>query len=203
MKNFIIVDTWNGEGYSDSKAEIKQFKNELEAAKYCFEAAFEQAELFEINVFPHTDDDGKITAYCYVDSFDVEDQNAGAFHFEEITHPIKGITINPLVNEYFVFETQEEWDEAVKLALDEGDYDEAEKEVLKSNHVNGIYIHMGMAGEGDAAFFQFDFANVTEDELEFEEVGNTIDTEVWIDEEGNRFQVPVEIVRDFTNAIKL
>jgi hypothetical protein len=95
MKKFIIVDTFNGEGYSNSKAEVKEFESLDEAKVYAYNLAnefcgdngslvlTERQVIYGIN----PNDEGDFDDY-------------GAVHFEELPVGIVSVTINPDVNEY-------------------------------------------------------------------------------------------------------
>jgi len=208
MKNFIIVDTWNGVGYSDSNAKVMRFKNSSEAANYCLEAAYEQAKSMGTKCYSHKNDKDVVDAYGYQDSDDEDDDdlNAGAFHFVEVTSQTKGVILNPIVNDFYVMETEEQWKEAIDLAIEKGDCEEDEKERLKSNDADGLYIHSGSGCSGDAQFIELNVSNeiLNQRELEYYSEGtNDTENEVWKHSDGRKFLVPIEIVRDFDNAIEI
>lgn len=95
MKKFIIVDTFNGEGYSNSSAEVKEFASLDEAKVYAYNLANE-----------FCGDNGSLVlterqvVYGINPNDDDEFDDYGAVHFEELPVGIVSVTINPDVNEY-------------------------------------------------------------------------------------------------------
>ncbi len=111
MKKYLIVDTFNGEGYSDSSAEIKEFKTLGDARNYAISQAEKSTDsvdsievldgrvLYGINEDKYSDMDG-------LDRF--EDQ--GAIHFVELLVDTVAISINPTVNEFVQLDKEGEVD---------------------------------------------------------------------------------------------
>ena len=157
MTNFIIIDTWNGEGYTDSTAKIMQFRNKLEAAKHCLERAMEQAEA--IGTIPYSIQENKyidgdeldiVVGYGYHDD---GAENHGAYRYELIDKPIVGIVLNPCLNDYDVIETVKQWDDAIDMAIEKSEAEDEVMEQLLSRQVDGLYVHSG-GSSGDALFFE-------------------------------------------------
>lgn len=101
MKKYLIVDTFNGEGYSDSSAELKEFASLDEAKEFAISQAVKSTDsvdsievlddrvLYGINEDRYSDMEG-------LDRF--EDQ--GAVHFVELLEDTVAISINPTINEF-------------------------------------------------------------------------------------------------------
>ena len=54
MKKYLIIDTWNGEGYTDSNVTLMEFKSVMAVERYCKEMAQHQ-----INAWYGDDEYGK------------------------------------------------------------------------------------------------------------------------------------------------
>jgi hypothetical protein len=120
MKKYIIVDTFNGEGYSNSKAEVKEFESLDEAKVYAYNLANEFCSdngslvLTERQVIYgiHPIDDDEYDSY-------------GAVHFEELPEGIVSVTINPDVNEYTLHDADSDA-EVIEYIKSESDEEELE-----------------------------------------------------------------------------
>lgn len=111
MKKYLIVDTFNGEGYSDSSAEIKEFASLDEAKEFAISQAekltdsvdsievLDDRVLYGINEDKDSDMEG-------LDRF--EDQ--GAVHFVELLEDTVAISINPTINEFVQLDKEGEAD---------------------------------------------------------------------------------------------
>ena len=111
MKKYLIVDTFNGEGYSDSSAEIKEVTSEKVARQYAISQAVKCTDnvdsievlddrvLYGINEDKDSDMEG-------LDRF--EDQ--GAVHFVELLEDTVAISINPTINEFVQLDKEGESD---------------------------------------------------------------------------------------------
>jgi hypothetical protein len=111
MKKYLIVDTFNGEGYSDSSAEIKEFASLDEAKEFAISQAVKCTDnvdsidvlddrvLYGINEDKDSDMEG-------LDRF--EDQ--GAVHFVELLEDTVAISINPTINEFVQLDKEGEAD---------------------------------------------------------------------------------------------
>jgi hypothetical protein len=111
MKKYLIVDTFNGEGYSDSSAEIKEFASLDEAKEFAISQAVKCTDnidsidvlddrvLYGINEDKGSDMEG-------LDRF--EDQ--GAVHFVELLEDTVAISINPTINEFVQLDKEGEAD---------------------------------------------------------------------------------------------
>jgi len=142
MKKYIIIETWNGEGYSDSNAQIMEFEDSNEARMHCIKEAKEQCSYFNVN--------GN-----YVEYFIGED--SGAFSFVLLNEGVIGVVINPMINEFEVVVDEKIWDDRIEFAHLNGSIeedDEEEWEEFMSGNIDRFYVHSG--GEsGDALFIRF------------------------------------------------
>ena len=77
MKKYLIVETWNGEGYSDCNRviEIKEFKNNDQAMHYC-----NILTLTEVDSY----DDYEILMRNNGYTYTVDDDNSGSYQFFEL-----------------------------------------------------------------------------------------------------------------------
>lgn len=98
MKKYLIVDTWNGEGYSEENKilEIKEFASVEEAKAYAKKLALEQ-------VFD--DEDGIVEEDSFVNYLVEED--AGAIHFIELEDDDFGVSILCNINSVEVLKFQD------------------------------------------------------------------------------------------------
>jgi len=90
MKKFLIVDTFNGSGYSDSNAKIKEFLTVEDAKNYAISVACE-----------YTDDIDSIVILDNLIQYDVDggDDN-GAVHFAPLMPLTVAVLIYPMTNEF-------------------------------------------------------------------------------------------------------
>ncbi len=192
MKKYIIIETWNGEGYTDSDAKIMGFKSELEAMNHCIKKAREAAG--EAGKISDPDADACI--------YEIGD-DAGAYHFVEYTEDIIGVVLNPCINDYEVITNKKDWSNALDTANNLGSLEDDELEEWEEfceGKSDRVYVHSGR-GDGDALIISFEDK---EERLEFYEAGDGVEHEVWKDKiTGELYEVPIEIVRDFDNITKL
>ncbi len=197
MKRYIIIDTWNGEGYTDSTAGIYLFENDAKAKEYCLNKAKDQADAMGTIIEQFRGGEG----YRYKGS---DDDDHGAFAFLEVTKPIKGVILSPCVNHYTVIDTQKEWDNQIRIALRDGEYDEDQEALLKSGNAHTVFVHANKM-DNDMFFFELDVNAKVFDEgdLEFDDGGDGVEYEVWKDDDGQLYKIEIQIVRDFANATKV
>lgn len=113
MKKFIIVDTFNGEGYSESKAEIKEFES------------LDDAKVHAINLATEfCGDNGSLvlTEHQVIYGINPNDEDEfedyGAVHFEEFQDDMLAIAINPTVNEFTIIRDAESMEEMEEYLLE-------------------------------------------------------------------------------------
>ena len=109
MKKYLIVDTFNGEGYSDSSAQIKEFASKEEAKEFAINEAKKLTDnvdsleitddrvMYGVNEDKQSDEEG-------LDRF--EDQ--GSVHFVELLDSSVAISIDPTINEFYQFDKESE-----------------------------------------------------------------------------------------------
>jgi len=120
--NYLIVDTWNGEGYSECSAELKHFDSLSDAVKHCVNSAFDC-------IGDEVEIEGKQTisihnGYVQYDTFnDCED--SGAVHYLLIEEDVLAVALFPLINDYEVITSKERLDEVIE-AINEGKEDDVE-----------------------------------------------------------------------------
>lgn len=194
MEKYIIIDTWNGEGYTDSNVKLMGFNSVSEAESHCLAEAKGQADAMGTKCYAINGDDGKVIGYGYED-FDKE--NAGAYQFEKLNSNDVGIVLDPCVNGFEVFDSANDFGDAMDSAYRMADEEDQELiESLQEGNFHGQYIHGVGNDGGDAMFFKLD---VLKSELiEWYDGGDGVEYEVWQDKITKQlFRVPIEIVRDF------
>lgn len=180
---YILVDTWNGEGYSDSRAEIIQAKDYGQALEKAIEKAKQCAGGNKVRVF-----NKKRVQY------DIGD-DSGSIHLLPYEGQY-GLCIFPDVNEFTMLPSEATYTRALnqsaKLCDDKDDVAE-----LKQNGQGTI--HTGIGCEIFQKFSELDF-------LEFDEEGDTdgLTYETWVNTYTHeKYRVPISVERDFANMEKL
>jgi len=141
MKKYIIIETWNGEGYTDSDAKVMEFKDNVHAMMYC------NSKSKELNGVSELIDN----AFFYEDE---KKENSGAYYFEPYTDDIIGVILNPCINDYEIIRSVKEWDKAIVYALMKGDRDDLDSDewgFFNDRTSDRVYIHSG-SESGDALF---------------------------------------------------
>jgi hypothetical protein len=149
MKKYIIVDTWNGEGYTDSSAKVMEFKSDTAAEEYCLIKSKEQADAMGTKCYRIPDDNNNdlTIAYGYTDR---EEEDSGAYSFVPFTKDIIGVILNPCINDFEVVKDIDTWNGSIAAAINNGE-NEDEVAELESGDDDHVFIHSG--GEsGDALF---------------------------------------------------
>ena len=210
---FLIVDTWNGEGYSDSSASVMNFSDVIEASNHARKEATQSCQYME----EHDYDGlymGKVVPSFYMNKENTHDmawtysdgEDAGAVHFTPFDDSTLAVMINPCVNEYEVITDQEELDSMealIKSSSFEIKQDDAE-----------VYgqCHHGIGNDGgDIILLSREMLMPTEcctpeHHLEFDMDGKTdgVEYETWKCKQCNKqYNVPMQIVRDFDNITEL
>jgi len=178
--NYILVDTWNGEGYSESSAEVIQADNYLAAVEVAKQKAIEASgDNGTVRIF------NKNTA-CY----DIDDDN-GAYHIENFEDQY-GICIMPDTNQYQIIGSRVSYLRAIELSIKEAeDKDGWEVEELNENEQGQLHTSKGCEV----------FQKLNEDtELEFYEGGDGVEYEIWQNPHTKQlYRMPIEVVRDYDN----
>lgn len=114
LKQFIIIETWNGEGYSDSTAGIESFQSVGEVKKYCFERAINSVDINSIGEVHSFLSNKNYTSYTICEGEEdkngiYEYEDSGKYLFLEYTGQY-AVVINPLLNESRVIYTKNEFE---------------------------------------------------------------------------------------------
>lgn len=129
---YLFIETWNGEGYSESKSEIIETENPLQLAKSKANEAKGDfgALLIEKNVVRYSDGDN------FEDS-----ENYGAVHFMEYPENLLAVLIEPDFNGYQLLTNQEDLDSIIDYIKENSEEYEQEEEVFGFHHTdNGSLI---------------------------------------------------------------
>jgi len=196
-KKFIIVDTWNGEGYSDSSHEIIEANNINEVHDYCMGRAQEC-----ISIDDGALEDNKGESFGWV-RYQIDD-DYGCIHWEYLSEDAIAVCLNPMVNEYWMVESQIDLQEMMKLIEENSEEDFEDEAIIGGYHHNGL-------GDGDLTIQLIDSdidKSISHPEdtpsiyngegIVFHDSGDGISWEIWREEKTDKlFRVPIEIVRDF------
>mgnify|MGYP005986691725 CR=1 FL=1 len=152
MKKYIVIDTWNGEGYSsENGTQIKIFDNEIDAQRYAELEAQSQlalpvsARLENEKVTIHQENG--ITSFCYeIGRNGYEDH--GSYQVHEIKRCEKGkfpfaVMIKPNINEAEILTLDEYLKTIESLELDfKCYYGPAEKEdyFYEGDHMGDLFV---------------------------------------------------------------
>lgn len=138
MKKYIVIDTWNGEGYSsENGVEIEQFQNKKLAFKHAYKRALENAD----------GDKKYVERYENTYSFLSYDDNHGSYQVWE-TKGVYAIMIQCNVNEITML-TKEEYEEKIKW-LDEQYGDDLED--YSDTDENGDKFYCSLVDDYDYQF---------------------------------------------------
>jgi hypothetical protein len=114
MQNYVIAETWNGEGYSfQNKAYLKQFESDEQAQEFIRTTFNTNEKAEDWNV---TEEQGKIT-------FENEDGDAGTYQWHNAPADLYGVEIWTNVNEVQVHNEQG-YKSALEYAIEQADEDE-------------------------------------------------------------------------------
>lgn len=151
MKKYIVIDTWNGEGYSsENGVEIEQFQNKKLAFKHAYKRALSNADGETDDVYQYSDEEYfKEKAYSNGDGYYFEgyDDNHGSYQVWE-TKGVYAIMIQCNINEITML-TKEEYEEKSKW-LDE-QYGEDLEEYSDSDD-NGDKFYCSLVDDYDYQF---------------------------------------------------
>lgn len=182
MSKYILVDTWNGEGYSESNATIIEAENYGKALEVAKERAEEacggngSVRVFNKNTATYTigDDDGAYHILPYEGQY--------------------GICIFPDVNNFTTLPSRDSYLQAMNQSAKHAE-DEDDKEELLEDEAGCIH-----TGKGCEIFQKLD----NYDNLEFDSEGDGVEYEIWKSKlTGQKYKVPISIERDFANMEKV
>lgn len=138
MKKYIFIDTWNGEGYTDSKAFVEELKTDVDATLRTIELVKEQINEDDYMQLLNTDynadwcksmgitkESAELVGYQYTyedlsdeDSTFEDCEDSGSVICVEWKDDVVGVIVMPNVNDYEIVRTQERWDEVISLIKD-------------------------------------------------------------------------------------
>jgi hypothetical protein len=119
MKKFIIVDTFNGTGYSESLASIKEFESDSEVVQFAHDLA---KEFCQDNGSLVVLDNKVEYGVNKTDDGDFEDQ--GAVHFEELPEGIVSVTIDPTINSYTLHDLESDAEVVQRIIKESDEFEE-------------------------------------------------------------------------------
>ena len=133
-KKYIVVDTWNGEGYSsDNGVEMKLFETKKEANAYCKLMAYRN-EGANINI--STVENG----YEYEDTDEEGCHDSGSYRYYQLQENSYAVEILCNINEVVILNQVE-----FSKALAERESDIVEADVYRGDHAfntdDGIFYH--------------------------------------------------------------
>jgi len=183
MSQYILVDTWNGEGYSESNATIIEADNIQKAVEVAVDRANEACQNNgTVRVF-----NGNTAQYT------IGDDN-GAYHILPYEGQY-GVCIFPDVNNFTTLPSRESYLQAMNISLADKEVDADDREQAKEEEQGCIHTSAGCE-----IFMKLNAF----DDLEFDEEGDGVEYEIWKSKiTGMRYKVPISIERDFTNMEKV
>lgn len=182
MSQYILVDTWNGEGYSESNATIIDAENISEALEIAVERAEEAC-----------DDNGSVRVLNKNTASYTVKGDEGAYHILPYGGQY-GICIFPDVNHFTILPSRESYLQAMNLSCQDKDCDADDAEQVRDEEQGCLH-----TGKGCEIFQKLN----AYDDLEFSEEGDGVEYEIWVSKiTGVKYKVPISIERDFANMEK-
>lgn len=146
---YLIVDTYNGDGYTNSSHHVKEFESIEKCRSYCIDLAKQCAG----NEFVVDDGEGVTYTTDGISSFDEVDdaEDHGCVHYQQLNGGEIAVCINPLVNDYWVLHTEAEVDEVIEMIREYSDeYAESMAcGIIFNESFFGSYHHHALEGDGD------------------------------------------------------
>lgn len=135
---YLLIDTWNGSGYSDSTATIVEttFPNSL--AKQRAIDGKGDAEVYFHEEVKEIHPNGFAWAYQI-------GEDAGLVTILPIPKNLVGVVVNPIINDFTLVEDQETWQAYINAVKEESEDYEEDQELFET-------IHHSM-GDGDWILF--------------------------------------------------
>jgi hypothetical protein len=197
MKNYLIVETWNGEGYSSENiiTEVKKFESDAFAKDYCLELVRKSLDMSLVN---EGDIESRNNGYTYT----INEEDSGSYQYFELTDECYGVMIFCNINEVSIlneFEFSKCLSESFSDAtdLEEIDGDMYSKRVFfGAENINNDY---------DLQFERIEPStqDIIDNLVYFAE-GDGIEYEIWIDANTDvKYHVPISIERDFNAMEKI
>ena len=149
MKKYLFVDTWNGQGYSESKAFVLEFPSrELailkahELANDCANSTDDEKEPLTFFTAEDFNEEADATLFGY--SYELGD-DAGAMSVIDFNEETVGVILNPCINDFYVFDDAEEWQSQIDLIKEHSiDYSKEEDNVFGWVHHEDVGIPSDM-----------------------------------------------------------
>ena len=144
MKKYIIIETWNGEGYSDSMAQVVRYvldglEGFQEAQKHCMSEVLECIGLSNAYTI-HKDINLASISYSIK-------EDSGCYSWCEFTGQY-GVVLHPMTNSFSILENYSDYKFYVtSLLANSTEYDEDEIEALETEQTDNICFS---GVEGDA-----------------------------------------------------
>lgn len=201
MKKYLFVETWNGEGYSNSEAFVLSFNSKEEADTKALYKAQECAGdgVTEFGKIKPEDYSEIVDPTLFGYTYNIG-EDSGAISVVEFDDHMVGLSIDPCVNDFTVFNDRKEWDEYVQLIRDNSDDIEDSQD---DEQIFGTIHHVNDEVPVDSILFTKEMLlnGVKEEDVNFDDGGDGVEYEVWVNPKTNQlYRVPIEIVRNFDNA---
>ena len=216
MKKYLFIDTWNGEGYSDSKAFVEEHANEIDVMIRCRQLAEEYGSTGEHKGFFKNFVSEKnpslisisYTTFCDEGANHGEDwDNAGMVSVEELKPNLVGVLLEPNINDYGLYYDKSEWKSEVLDDIVNG------SEELKEDQDTSITGQCHHTDDRTMIALEVEDIDGLEDdssidknpdnyELE-EDGGDGVEYEVYTHiKHGYNVEIDIEIVRDWDSIRK-
>jgi hypothetical protein len=206
MKKYLIVETWNGEGYSTENriTEVIEFESDEQAKEHCLTLAMEDAStaFYDEDEEPYKIED-RGNGHTFSDDVD-----AGSRQYFELTDECYGVMIFCNINEVSIL-CKEEYTKAVSdsfwdcddIKNIDGDMD-SKRLFFGTDEIGGDYdLQFEVIPSSDGSK---EDDSVPADDLVYYSEGDGLEYEVWVDvKTDTKYNVPIDIVRDFDNATKI
>ena len=192
MKKYLIVDTWNGEGYSDSNAEVVEYGNIQDAMDYAKGQAINCSpnNIVELSISP-------TVAFIY--NYGEDD---GAIHITEYDEETTGVIIMPCINHYEVITDYKRLKEVESKIILHEDFNANDKQIYGQ-------CYDCMEDDNDWILISEEMLLEKccdeEDNLEwYGEAENDTEAEIWKCKKcDSEYNIPIEIVRDWDSKNKI
>ena len=193
---YVIVETWNGEGYSyeNKITHIKYFEDDAAANNHCKTLAEEAAKVatesfFLLEAFGANELTGDQGGWQYSNN-----EDAGTYCFFRLLPDSYGIVIKTNVC-HAILATKEEYEELFEEAKAQADPNDMDFEDTDTR----IFIQ-AYEDEYDYQFEVISYDKIDRDDLEITEGGDGVETEIWRHPDANKlYKVGIEIKRDWDN----
>ena len=185
---FVVIDTWNGEGYSSANGvDARIFNNSVDAVGYAFSKAKKEADsLMDATMsFETATQEGEPElAIRYYD-----DKDAGSYQLFRVCNDSHAVVININCNEARVY-TDSMLTEFLNQLASEGKIEDRDEDFYELEDGDIQYLSEVQC-ELDQQFVG---------DLDFVEERKDGESETWEDPDGNQYNIPMERVRNWSGA---